>query len=62
MNQKVVKKINRAMKKQWREFFDSLYGMSFWTRARIAWALITYRKTKAQKEKDKIWKQRRKSK
>lgn len=57
MNQKLVKKFNKAMKRQWREFYDSIFAFSFRTRLRLAWALVTYRKPKSQT--DKVWKQRR---
>ena len=56
MNQKLAKKINKAMKRQWREFYDTIFTMSFRTRLRLAWALVTYRKPKS--KTDKVWKQR----
>jgi len=57
MNSKVAKKLNKAMKRQWREFYDSIFTMSFRARVRLAWALVTYRKPKG--STDNIWKQRR---
>ena len=57
MNQKVAKKLNKAMKRQWREFYDSLLAMPFRTRLKIAWALVTYRKPKS--KTDTVWEQRR---
>lgn len=57
MNSKVVKKLNKAMKKQWREFYDAIFALPFRVRLRIAWALVTYRKPKS--KTDKVWKQRK---
>ena len=57
MNTQVAKKINKAMKRQWREFYDTIFTMSFRTRLTLAWALVTYRKPKS--KTDKVWEQRR---
>lgn len=59
-DKKIKKEIERMMKRQWREFYNDIFAMRFRIRLWLAWALITYRKPKAQREKDKIWKQRRK--
>ena len=62
MNTRLAKKLKKQMRHEWREFWDSLFELSWRDRVRIAWALVKYRKTKVQKEEEKIWKQRRKVK
>ncbi len=53
MNGRIAKKIRKAMKRNWREFYADIFTLSFSNRWSLGWALITYRKPKAEREKEK---------
>ena len=59
MAHKIAKKVRKAMKRNWSEFYKDIFTLSFRDRWRLGWALVTYRKPKDQKEKDKIWNERK---
>ena len=59
-DKKVKREIRRTVHKEWRDFYNSIFAFPFWVRLRLAWALVKYRKPKAQREQEKLWAQRRK--